>query len=132
MKVACRHRFPSVEDGGFQFLSQHQLVQQSFPYPMVWTRSWNCRDSLPITDIPILSFPNVPEQEEQNWIISRKCWNRNKISGNKSILKICSMPYESIGNSKICEFPFWPPLSCCKLSGYCFSEERSPFIRAHV
>lgn len=70
---------------GFPLLHHHQLVQHSFPHSMVWTRSWICTSSLPLTNIFILSFPTVPEQEEPNWIISRKCWYRSKISGNKSI-----------------------------------------------
>lgn len=116
-EVACRHMFLSVEEGVSALLSQRagaaHIPTSHNAVKVLWLYSLAAPH--PVT---------APEEVRPNWLISRKDWSASKISGNKSILKTCSMPYNSIGDNKICAFPFWSLFSCYTVSHCSFSQEK--------
>lgn len=123
--VACRHTFPSVEE---QVSTLSSPLASAAHIPT----SHNIVKVLWLYDLPVPTpcFLTTLEHVGPNWLILRKYWCTSKSNGNKSILKACSMLYNSIGYNKICEFPCWPPFSCYEVSHCSFSQERSPFIQA--
>lgn len=111
---------------GFQLSCHSELVQHTFTHHITRSRSCDFTACL----LLVLSCLTAPEEVRPNWLISRKDWYTSKISGNKSILKTCSMPYNSIGDNKISAFPFWSLFSYYTVSHCSFSQEKkSSFIQ---
>jgi len=122
-EMACRHRFPSIEERVSALLSPLASAARIPTSHSMVKISWLLSLPAPSPLMPDCPWKSTALKKYQNWLVSRKYWYTSKVNGNKPILKTCSMPCDSVGGNKICEFPFWPPFSCYKASHCSFSQD---------